>query len=290
MKRPGTTTGLLLTRASLLPERVPNFDEFPYDIPFVRDLDVEFRKPVTCFVGENGSGKSTLIEAIAEACGLPIWGGSRNEAASRHGPDERAALGSALRFAFARRPRDGYFFRAEFQSNFASLLDAREADPEFMGDPYTRYGGRSLHAQSHGEAFLAVMLNRIRSGMFIMDEPESALSPQRQLALLARMAELVRARQSQFVIATHSPILLTFPDADIISVDETPLRRVALDETSHYRITRGILENPELYWRHLLDDPDKRARQRPRRLSRVLPCRPCRTSARRSSGSMIRAC
>jgi predicted ATPase len=257
MKRGGPKSGgLLLKRITLLPERVPNFDRFPYDIRFVRDLELEFRKPVTFFVGENGSGKSTLIEAIAEACGLPIWGGSRNEAANPHGPDQRAALGNVLRFAFLRRPRDGYFFRAEFQANFASLLDERRGDPDFWGDPYRRYGGRSLHAQSHGEAFLAVMLNRLRSGMFVIDEPESALSPQRQLALLARMAELASAGKSQFIIATHSPILLTFPDADIVSFDEAPLRSVRLEETSHYQITRGILENPGSYWRHLLKDGD----------------------------------
>jgi predicted ATPase len=100
------------------------------------------------------------------------------------------------------------------------------------------------------------MLNRMRSGMFIMDEPESALSPQRQLALLVRMAELVRAGQSQFVIATHSPILLTFPDADIVNFDEAPLRSVRLEETSYYQITRGILEDPASYWRHLLKKDD----------------------------------
>jgi len=142
------------------------------------------------------------------------------------------------------------------QANFASLLDERRDDPDIWGDPYTRYAGRSLHAQSHGEAFLAVMLNRMRSGMFIMDEPESALSPQRQLALLVRMAELVRAGKSQFVIATHSPILLTFPDADIVNFDEAPLRSVHLEETSHYQITRGILEDPQSYWRHLLQKDD----------------------------------
>ena len=126
----------------------PELRRIPYDIPFVRDLDLAFGKAVTCFVGDNGSGKSTLIEAIAEACALPIWGGSRNEAANPHGPDQRAALGSALRFAFSRRPRDGYFFRAELQSNFASLLDERRDDPDFQGDPYARYGGRSLRRSS----------------------------------------------------------------------------------------------------------------------------------------------
>jgi predicted ATPase len=250
----GVAGARFLTRITLRPEGVPTADEFPYALPFVRGLDLTLRGPVTCFVGENGTGKSTLIEAIAEACGLPVSGGSRNEAAARHGPEQRSALGGALRFSFARRPKDGYFFRAEFQSHFASLLDARRDDPDFKENPYTRYGGRSLHAQSHGEAFLAVMLNRLEAGMFIMDEPESALSPQRQLALLTRMARLVASGKTQFLIATHSPVLLTFPHADIVSFDETPLRSVRLEETSYYQITRGMLEAPERYWRLLLKE------------------------------------
>ena len=251
----GETLGArFLTRVSLRPERVPTYDEFPYGIPFVRGLDLTFRSPVTYLVGENGTGKSTLVEAIAEACGFPVAGGSRNEASVRYGAERRSALGHALRFGFARRPRDGYFFRAELQAHFASLLDERRQDPDFLGDPYARYGGRSLHARSHGEAFLAVMLNRMESGMFVMDEPEAALSPQRQLALLVRMADLIAQGTAQFIVATHSPILLTFPDANIVSFDQAPLRSVTLEETSHYRITRGILEAPELYWRRLLND------------------------------------
>ena len=170
------------------------------------------------------------------------------------GFQRRSALGGVLRFGVARRPRDGYFFRAERQAYFASLLDERRNDPDFLGDPYARYGGRSLHARSHGEAFLAVMLNRMESGMFVMDEPEAALSPQRQLALLVRMADLIARGTAPFIVATHSPILLTFPDADIVSFDQVPLRSVTLEETSHYRITRGILEAPERYWRRLLND------------------------------------
>ena len=237
----GTRRARFLTRVSVMPERISAYEGFPYGIPFVRELDLTFRNAVTYLVGENGTGKSTLVEAIAEACGFPVAGGGRNEAAVRHGPEERSALGDVLRFGFARRPRDGYFFRAELQAHFASLLDERHADPDFRGDPYARYGGRSLHTRSHGEAFLAVMLNRMSSGMFVMDEPESALSPQRQLALLVRMSELVAADNTQFVIATHSPILLTFPGADIVSFDQVPPRSVTLEETSHYLITRGIL-------------------------------------------------
>jgi predicted ATPase len=248
-------------------DRVPSFDEFPYSLPFVRGLDLKLEHAVTFFVGENGSGKSTLLEAIAELCGLPVSGGGRNELAEHPGPERRSALGGALRPAFAARPRDGYFLRAEFQAHFASLLDERRRDPDFIryGNPYARYGGQSLHTRSHGEAFLAVILNRMQAGLFLMDEPESALSPQRQLALLTRMAQLVEAGASQFIVATHSPILLTYPGADLVSFDEVPPRSVRLEETSHYQITRGILEAPERYWRLLTgDDPEGDAPNQPR--------------------------
>jgi predicted ATPase len=131
-----------------------------------------------------------------------------------------------LRPSFSRRPTDGYFLRAEFQAHFASLLDARKEDVDFIGNPYQLYGGRSLHTRSHGEAFLAVLQNRIREGLFFLDEPESALSPQRQLALLVLMHELVAEGRSQFVVATHSPILMTYPGAAIISFDNDELRPV----------------------------------------------------------------
>jgi predicted ATPase len=241
-----------LERISVLAERIEDFGAFPYSLPFVRGFSLAFTNSVTFLVGENGSGKSTLIEGLAEVCGLPVSGGSKNELAERHGPDARSALGSVLRPSFRRKPRDGYFFRAELQALFASLLEERRDDPDFRGDPFAAYGGRSLHARSHGEAFLAVILGRMRAGIFIMDEPESALSPQRQLTLLVRMAELAAAGQTQFIIATHSPILLTFPGGEIVSLDRTPPAPVALADTSHYQITRGILESPERYWKHLV--------------------------------------
>src|SRR5690348_9920263 len=131
---------------------------YPFNLPIVRALDVEFTAPVTFFVGENGTGKSTVIEAIAALCKLPVSGGSRNELAGNHGPDAASPLAKLLRPSFRRRPPDAYFLRAEFQAHFASLLDARNADPDFrmFGDPYSRYGGRSLHSRSHGEAFLTI--------------------------------------------------------------------------------------------------------------------------------------
>lgn len=240
-----------LQRVSVVEDRVPDFDTWPYSIPFVRGLSLPFKSAVTFFVGENGSGKSTLIEAIAELCGLPVSGGGKNEGADLRGPEQSSPLAPALRPAFTARPRDAYFFRAEFQAHFASLLDARRVDPYFWGDPYARYGGKSLHTRSHGEAFLTLLLNRLTSGLLILDEPESALSPQRQLTLLARMAELVDAGRTQFIVATHSPILLTFPGADIIDFDDAPLASIRIQDTSHYQITRGILDAPERYWKDL---------------------------------------
>jgi predicted ATPase len=246
-----------LIRVSVVPERIPPGNSYPFTLPFVRELDLRLASPVTFFVGENGTGKSTLMEAIASLCRLPISGGGRNELAGGHGPDAVSPLAPALRPAFRRRPPDAYFLRAEFQAHFASLLDARRDDPEFIEDPYSRYGGQSLHTRSHGEAFLAILEHRIQSGLFLLDEPESALSPQRQLVLLARMWNQVSAGTSQFIVATHSPILLTFPGADLLTFDGGTLTRVKLEDTSHYQITRGILHNAASYWKHLraVDNP-----------------------------------
>jgi predicted ATPase len=256
-----------------LKDGVTDSREYPFAIPTIRTLDIEFTAPVTFFVGENGTGKSTVIEAIAALCKLPVSGGGRNELAGNHGPDTSSSLARALRPSFRRRPPDAYFLRAEFQAHFASLLDARNADPDFRrwGDPYTLYGGRSLHTRSHGEAFLAILQNRIRSGLLLFDEPESALSPQRQLALLAHMSALVATGKSQFIIATHSPILLTFPDAQILSFDGDALRNISLEDPSHFQITKGILQNPAVYWKHLevkADDRNEPLHTKPRKSTR----------------------
>jgi predicted ATPase len=230
-------------------------DEYPFTLPLIRTLDLAFDSPVTFFVGENGTGKSTVIEAIAALCRLPVAGGGRSDLADSHGPERASPLAKALRPVFRRRPRDAYFLRSEFQANFASLLDRRKDDPDFKGDAYGSYGGRSLHERSHGEAFLAVLQNRIHSGLLLFDEPESALSPQRQLSLLAHMAMLVANGDSQFIIATHSPILMTFPGAQILAFDDGAIQRVTLEETSHFQITKGILHNPASYWKHLQERP-----------------------------------
>ena len=245
------STPAYLRELTLLPERVPSYDRFPFSLPFVRDFRLELDAPVTFFVGENGTGKSTLLEAVAVILGVPAHGGSRQESADETSAPDAAALAGALRASFVARPRDAWFFRAESLVAFADLLDRRRKDPDFHGDPYRSYGGTSLHDKSHGEAFLSVLANRLDAGLFLLDEPEAALSPQRQLALLALLQERVREGRSQFLIASHSPILMTFPQAALISFDSTPPRRMALADTSHYRITRGVLQDPALWWRQL---------------------------------------
>ena len=229
-------------------ERLPADRDYPFSLAFVEKLSLKLTSPVTFLVGENGTGKSTLIEAISRLIGFPAAGGGLQEVGQQFAPEEETKLAFAIRTVFRNRPKDGYFLRAEFLAHFASLLDERMKDPAFNGNPYSRYGGKSLHEQSHGEAFLSVLKNRINRGLYLFDEPEAALSPQRQLALLMLIQRLVREHHSQFIIATHSPILLTFPDSQIVSLDDPRLPTISFEETSHYRLTKGILDDPASYW------------------------------------------
>lgn len=245
-----------LTEVAVRPGVQLDRQAFPTSLPFLPELDLRLDARVTFFVGENGSGKSTLLEAIVSLCGLPVGGGGRNELGDLQAPHARSELAPFLHARFRRKPRDGYFFRAEFQAHFASLLEARRDDPDFVGDPFARYGGRSLHTRSHGEAFLEVFRSWMRPGIILMDEPEAALSPQRQLALLVQMAHLCRTQEVQLIIATHSPIMLTYPGASILSFDGGAIEPVRLADTAHYQITRGILQDPEQYWRHLMSEEE----------------------------------
>lgn len=211
-------------------------DDYRRDVPAMRGFErIEFRKPVTFFAGENGSGKSTIIEALAVAAGFNEEGGSKNFRFETVRRDEQGE--QPLFFHLSRTPRtpsDGYFLRAESFFNVATEVDR-------LG--VTRgYGGVSLHEQSHGEAFMALLLNRfLGDGLYILDEPEAALSPARQLALLARMHELVRLG-SQFLIATHSPIVMAYPEATILLLDDG-ISEVEYEETDHYLITKDFLNH-----------------------------------------------
>lgn len=212
---------------------------------------LEFDRPVTFLVGENGIGKSTLLEAVAVACGFNPEGGTRNFSFSTRAT--HSVLGDYLTPARKRYPRDGFFLRAESFYNVATNID--EMDELVGGGPrlIDSYGGVSLHQQSHGESFLALVQNRFGGeGLYLLDEPEAALSPSRLLTLLAEMDRLVKA-DSQFIVSTHSPILMAFPNARIYELNENGVRAVAYKETEHYQLTRRFLENPERMLRYLLE-------------------------------------
>jgi predicted ATPase len=201
------------------------------------------RRPSTTTL--PGSGKSTLLEAIAWAVGFNAEGGDRDNSFAEAA--DGSSLGRALRLAWRQRVSGGFFLRPETFFNFASYL-------EEVGSSFRAYGGKSLHQQSHGEAFLALFQNRFEDGIYLLDEPEAALSPQRQLAFLTVLHELTAKKVAQFLIATHSPMLLTFPGATIFSLDGGACRPVAYADTDHFRVTRDFLNAPERFYRHLFVD------------------------------------
>ena len=237
-----------------------DFDEqYLHNIPAIKHLrQFAFHRPVTFFIGENGSGKSTLLEALAIQCGFNPEGGTRNfRFATR---ESHSGLYHSMKVARSIPfPSDGFFLRAESFYNVASEID-RLAESGLSGISGYKaflernYGGKSLHEQSHGESFLALALNRFRgNSIFFLDEPEAALSPSRQMTLLARIHQLVE-EDSQFVIATHSPILIAYPNAEIIVLSEDGAEVTPYKETEHYVLTRRFLENPETMLRYLLEE------------------------------------
>lgn len=226
-------------------ERIEKPDAYPFSIPAVRALDGLELRPVTYFIGENGSGKSTILEAIAVAAGFNAEGGTVNfNFATRR---SESPLHRALRLVRTRRFKNGFFLRAESFFNVATEIERVGAE--------TSYGGKSLHEQSHGESFLALLRHRFGpNGLYILDEPEAALSPSRQLSLLVRMNELVQ-KGSQFIIATHSPIVLAYPGATIYQVDKDGIGAVRYDQTEHVALTRDFLNDRERFLRRLLAAP-----------------------------------
>lgn len=243
-----TTHPLFVRSVALERENVPSFDHYPFDLPIIRGFEeLEFTSPVTFLIGENGTGKSTLIEAIAVACGFNAEGGSKNfnfETLSSTSP-----LHEYLHLTRGhKRPTDGYFLRAESFFNVATEIDQRELA--------AWYGGKSLHAMSHGESFFTLLNDRLLGGgLYIFDEPEAALSPTRQMAMLTRIHELV-LDASQLIIATHSPILMAYPGAQILQLEGGEIRPVEYEETEHYQVTRQFFDRRERMLRILLN-PEK---------------------------------
>ncbi len=234
--RKTSTPGPFLRTVELVQDRILDAKRYPFTLPAVRHLGkLSLHPKVTFFIGENGSGKSTLVEAMAVACGMNAEGGSQNFNFNTRAT--HSELHDCLRIGRApAHPRLRYFLRAESFYNVATEI-------ENLG--VSGYGTKVLHEQSHGESFFALIQNRFEDqGLYFMDEPESALSPTRQVAFLALLHDFCR-RGCQFIIATHSPILMAYPDALIYALDADGIHETPYSDTDHYRVTRGFLNNPQ---------------------------------------------
>lgn len=214
-------------------ELAASVSEYPFTLPVLKSLKtIKFKSAITYLIGENGAGKSTLMEAIAYSLGINPEGGNKNTRFATH--ETHSRLGEYLTCVKGvHAPKETFFLRAESFYNLASYVDS-------VGAAFS-YGGNSLHSQSHGEAFMSVLQNKLSGrGLYLLDEPEAALSPVRQLAALSIINRLV-GQGSQFIIATHSPILMALPDADIRLVSDKGLSGIKYKETEHYKVTRDFL-------------------------------------------------
>jgi len=240
----------VLKKITLLHERVEDWSSYPFSIPAIRSLsELNLRSRICFFAGENGTGKSTLLEAIAAHYGFGPEGGNRNfsndSTESNHSIDP---LRQALRLSFNIRTGAGFFLRAESFFNVASHID----NIGVIGS----YGGQSLHARSHGETFFTLLeLKFRRNGLFLLDEPEAALSPQRQLAFLVLIHDVLRKhKDAQFIISSHSPVLLGYPDAQILSFDDEQIHEIQYEQTAPMQIVQRFLNSREAFLEELFKE------------------------------------
>jgi predicted ATPase len=241
-----------LRSITLLRDRVADWEVYPFAIPVIRSMsEIRFGSRVCFFVGENGSGKSTLLEAIAENIGFNREGGGRHfSRETTASMQSTSPLSRALRLSWSKKLTNGFFLRAESFFNMATYLDELQM---VDGQALAPYGGKSLHEQSHGQSFIALLENRFfRQGLYLLDEPEAALSPQRQLSFLLLLHNLLKGNADiQFIIATHSPVILAYPNSQILSFDGKEISEMTYEESSPYNIVHGFLKDPKLYLKHL---------------------------------------
>jgi predicted ATPase len=231
-----------ISSVTLHPEKFPDLKEYPFNLPVFRTSEqIAFTSNVTFFAGENGSGKSTLLKAMCRRCGIHIWA---EECWSRahYNPYENS-LFQYLDIAWAENVKPGAFFSAEIYEHMTSMIDIwASTDPKLLD----YFGGRSLLEQSHGESFMSFFKSRYTlEGVYFLDEPETALSPKRQLLFVKFLEETARAGHAQFFIATHSPILLSCPEAAILSFDGETIKTIPYEETEHYKVYREFISGRE---------------------------------------------
>ncbi len=226
------------------PQRYPTRDHYPFNLPvFHQTREIAFDTPITLFVGENGTGKSTLVEALASRCGIHIWQESERRRYENNPFEDR--LRECISVEWVNGPVPGAFFGSSVYRDFARILDEwAAADPGQL----KYWGGKSLMTQSHGQSTMSFFRARYQiEGLYLLDEPETALSAKTQLEFLEILTQMARAGHAQFIIATHSPILLACPRAVIYSFDYVPVKLVRYEETEHYRIYKSFMENPQAY-------------------------------------------
>ncbi len=236
-------SSLMIRRISLERDKIESFDKYPFNIDVVKNFkELHFESPVTFFVGENGIGKSTFIEAIAVALGLPAEGGTENFRYETK--NTTSELSKYIKIGRLNKPKTKFFLRAESFYNFSSEVDNLGA--------WGSYGG-SLHECSHGESFIKLVQNRFSDhGLYILDEPEAALSPQRQMSLLCLIDQLVK-EGSQFIIATHSPILISYRNGKILDLNNN-FKEVKYKDTEIYNLYKMYLEQSEELQHKMFDD------------------------------------
>lgn len=223
-----------------------NKNVFPYNLPlFSKEIVVEFKTPITFIVGENGAGKSTFLEGLASAVGFNIMGGNANH---NYGMFEQYNIEEILKLKWNLKTKKGFFFRAESFFNFSNYIDNLMDEDLGLKDAY---GGKKLIEQSHGESFLSLFKTRFRDGLFILDEPESALSPERQLSLISILSNLTQHCNAQFIITTHSPILITTPNSTIYEIDNDSFIEKKYDETKQFELYKSFINNPDRYLHYL---------------------------------------
>ena len=235
---------LHLREVRLLSEQYPTRDHYPFNIDVLQKTrGIEFSSPVTFFIGENGSGKSTLLEALARRCRIHIWSGVDCTRSEPNPYEEMLFLYLEVEWTDGIVP--GSFFSSQIFRNFAELVEMWEADNPGQIE---YFGGKSLLTQSHGQSLMSFFRARYRiKGLYLMDEPETALSPKSQLELLKLLQEMSALGHAQFIIATHSPILLACPGAVIYSFDHSPVRTLRYEDTEHYQVYKSFMENPGKY-------------------------------------------
>ncbi|WP_299091647.1 AAA family ATPase [uncultured Metabacillus sp.] len=232
-------------------EQISSYDHFPLNLPVIRNFqELKLHPSVTYIIGENGMGKSTLLEGIAIALGFNPEGGTLNFHFSSY--DSHSNLDEYLGLVKGvNRAKDHFFFRAETFYNVATNIEDLDKEPMSGRRIIDSFGGKSLHEQSHGESFFAAFIERFQgNGLYILDEPEAALSPLRQMSMLARINELVQ-QGSQFIISTHSPIIMAYPNAKIIQLTEAGMRESTLEDTNHYSIMKQFFEDKDRLLHHL---------------------------------------